>query len=159
MALPPLRDLEDWRDVKGGSPRTPSGGIPVREYQDQYSIPPSPANGNHVAVWKAAATGFAGLIVGLLMAWWSAFQKQGVTQRDMQDYVIAYYGTEKRVIAEHTSQQDTQLGVLQGNQQRNIERLSAHDSKLHDDERDIIDLQNKVKQFGDFVEELRKAKK
>jgi len=153
MALSPLRDLTPTYDAKGGNPRTPSGGIPVQEYQ-QFALP---INGN--GVWKAIATGMGGLVCGLLLAWFTAYQGKGITQKEVQDYVKEYDTTQLKYMIEHNSQQDLQIGNVQGIQQRNIERLNAHDVKFHDEDRDISDLQSKVKLFGDFVNEVGKAKK
>ena len=157
MALPSPRDLEPRYDVKGGSPRTPSGGIPVAEYQ-QYVNAPHP---NHVALWKALATGQAGLIIGLIVAYFTAFQNRGVTTKDMQDYDKEYslYAQQKEGLAQRNAAQDVSIGAVQAVQQSNVNKLNVHDGKFHDDERDIEDLKGKVKRFGDFIEEQWKAKK
>ncbi len=151
-------DLPPSKDPKGGSPRTPTAGIPVREYQEYVALP---QNGNHVGVWRMIAAGGWGLVGGLFLAWLTALQSKGVTQEKMQEYDKEYslYAQQKEGISERNQTQDEKLGTLQGIQQANIGRLGAHDAKLHDDERDIIELQNKVKDFGNFVDELRKAKK
>ncbi len=158
MALPPLRDLEDRRDVKGGSPRTPSGGVRVSEYQE-YVAPIM--NGNHVALWKMLASGGWGAAAGILIAYFTAMQSKGVTTKEMQDYDKEYslFAQQREGIASRNTAQDQQIGVLQGIQQSNIGRLNTHDTKFHDDERDIEDLKGKVKRFGDYIEESYKAKK
>ncbi len=159
MALPPLRDLEDWRDVKGGSPRTPPGGVRVADYQE-YAGPPN-MNGNHIALWKMLAAGGWSVAAAMVVAYFTALQNKGVTQKEMQEYDRDYslYAKEKDGLIQHNQNQDTTIGTLQGIQQSNIGKLFAHDTKFHDDERDIKELQDKTKQFGDFVDELRKAKK
>ncbi len=121
----------------------------------------APVNGNHVGVWRMIAAGGWGLVGGLFLAWLTAMQSKGVTQEKMQEYDKEYslYAQQKDGITLRNQTQDDKIGTLQGLQQANIAKLSAHDSKLHDEERDVIELQNKVKQFGDFVDELRKAKK
>ncbi len=151
-------DLEPSKDPKGGSPRTPTAGIPVREYQEYVAMPP---NGNHVGVWRMIAAGGWGLVGGLFLAWLTALQSKGVTQKEMQDYDKEYslFAQQKEGLSQRNQTQDDKIGTLQGLQQANIAKLGSHDAKLHDDERDITELQNKVKQFGDFVDELRKAKK
>ncbi len=162
--LPPavnkFLDLEPQKDPKGGSPRTPTAGIPVREYQE-YTAMVAPVNGNHVGVWRMIAAGGWGLVGGLFLAWLTAMQSKGVTQEKMQEYDKEYslYAQQKDGITLRNQTQDDKIGTLQGLQQANIAKLATHDGKLHDEERDIIELQNKVKQFGDFVDELRKAKK
>ncbi len=149
----PLRDLPAKYDVKGGSPRSPSQGIPVAEYQQYVE------NGN--GVWRAISTGLGGLVVGLLLAWFQAFQKAGVTHQELVEYEDKYspYMQQKDVLAQNNRIQDQEIGAVQAVQQRNVERLNVYDSKFHDDERDIVELQGKVKTFADFIEELRKAKK
>ncbi len=160
--LPPavnkFMDLEPEKDLKGGSPRTPTAGIAVREYQEYVSVQP---NGNHVGVWRMIAAGGWGLVGGLFLAWLTALQSKGVTQEKMQEYDKEYslYAQAKDGIALRNQAQDDKIGTLQGLQQANISKLGSHDSKLHDEDRDIIELQNKVKDFGNFVDELRKAKK
>ena len=156
MPLFPIRDLEVRNDVKGGSPRTPSGGVPVREYQD-YVV----ANGYGNGVWKTLAGAAGGLWIMSLVAWWTAFQQKGVTQKEMQDYDKEYslFAQQRDGLTQRNQIQDGQIGALQALQQANISRLNTYETKFHDDERDITELQNKVKQFGDFIDELRKAKK
>ncbi len=156
MPIPPLRDLEPRYDVKGGSPRTPSGGIPVAEYQG-YTM----ANGNHIALWRMLASGGWGLAAGILLAYFNAMQSKGVTEEKMQSYDKDYslYAQQREGISTRNAAQDQQIGILQGIQQSNIGRLNAHDTKFHDDERDIEDLKGKVKRFGDYIEESYKSKK
>jgi hypothetical protein len=153
--MPPFKDLVPQGDVKGGSPRSPSAGIPVAEYQQYVN-----ENG-HYGVWRALACGSAGLIVGMTLAWFTALQNKGVTHQELQDYEEKYspYIQQREIIASNNRIQDSQIGALQAIQQHNIEKLNSFEAKFHDDERDIIDLQHKVKEFGDFIEELRKAKK
>ena len=148
----PLRDLVPRGDVKGGSPRTPSGGIPVAEYQ-QYVM----GNGN--GVWRAIASGLAGMCLGLLAAWFTALQGKGVTQKDMQEYIIGYYATERRVIAEHTSQQDGYIGILQGKQEKLFDAVSEIKSNEKEHDRDIIEIKEKLKLAANYLEEQQKAKK
>ncbi len=156
MASPP-RDLEPRYDVKGGSPRTPSGGVRVAEYQDYIA----PMNGNHIALWKMLASGGWGVAAGVLLAYFNAVQSKGVTEKQMQDYDKDYslYAQAKEGIAIRNQTQDNQIGALQGIQKTNIDKLSQHDTKFHDDERDIEELKGKVKRFGDYIEESYKAKK
>ncbi len=157
MPLQPPRDLEPRYDVKGGSPRTPSGGVRVAEYQDYIA----PMNGNHIALWKMLASGGWGVAAGILIAYFTAMQSKGVTEKQMQDYDKDYslYAQAKEGIAIRNQTQDNQIGALQAIQNSNIAKLTLHDSKFHDDERDIEELKGKVKRFGDFIEETWKAKK
>ncbi len=156
--MPPLRDLQPRGDVKGGSPRTPSGGIPVAQYQEYV-------NTNGSDVWKQITTGLGGLLIGLFLAWWTALGKQGISQKELQEYEDKFspYVQERALLAEHNSLQDSQIGKLQGVQQQYDTRLNGHDTKLHDDERDFTEFKTATeknnKYWSDWVEEQRKAKK
>ncbi len=157
MVLDPPSDLEG-RDVKGGSPKTPIGGIPVQEFQ-QYS---TYTHGN--GVWKAIATGLGGIVMGLLLAWFTAYQSKGVTQKEMQEYVERFspYSQQKDVLSAQQATQDRQIGELQALSSRAFDRVTTLDSKLHDNDREIIELRNEVKTKMDIVATLleqQKAKK
>ncbi len=149
-------DLEPTKDPKGGSPRTPTAGIPVREYQE-FASPVA----NHSAVWRVIAASGWSLLLGVLLAWFTAYQGKGITFKDLQEYEDKYspYVQERSLLAEHNRLQDTNIGALQGVQQRNVERLNEFAAKFHDNDHDITDLQAKVKLFGDYVEGLRNPKK
>ncbi len=153
----PLRDLEPRGDVKGGSPRTPSVGIPVREYQEYVNTGSD--------VWKQITTGLGGLLIGLFLAWWTALGKQGISQKELQEYEDKFspYVQERALLAEHNASQDTQIGILQGVDRQNEKRLTEHDIKLHDDERDFTEFKTATeknnKYWSDWIEEQRKAKK
>ena len=155
MALGPPRDLEPRYDVKGGSPRTPSGGVPVREYQE-YAV----SNGNGNSVWKAIATGLGGLVVGLLVAWFSAFQKQGVTPDQLQSYVEKYYAQRQESTAQHLSALDTQLGVLQGKQEKEWDRITKNENEIDKCNLSMQALTTEVKtKMGTVADYLEKVKK
>ncbi len=150
-------DLEPRYDPKGGSPRTPTVGIPVQEYQQYAST-----NGN--GVWKAIATGLGGLVMGLLLAWFTAYQSKGVTQKEMQEYVEKYspYSVQKDVLNAQQATQDRQIGELQALSNRAFDRVTILDTKLHDSEREILEIRNEVKTKMDIVATLleqQKAKK
>ncbi len=153
---PPLRDLTPRGDVKGGSPRTPSAPIPVREYQEYVAT-----NGNEAVnkLLLASCTGLAGLFIGSMLAWWTALQGKGVTQKEMQDYIIQYFSTERRVIAEHTSQQDGYIGQLQGKQEKIVQDLAECKSAQKEHDRDITEIREKMKLAANYLEEQQKVKK
>ena len=153
MARSPLRDLEPYGDVKGGSPRTPPGGIPVSEYQS-YAMP---VNGN--GVWKAIATGLGGLVVGLLVAWFTAFSGKGVTQKELQEYVDRWSQSKEAIIAAQQSNQDRDIGVLQGKQERILDRVNGHDNKINELEHGQIEFKTKLDLVATYLEEERKGKK
>ena len=144
-----FRDISPIKDPKGGSPRSPGSGIPVREYQEYAN-----GNGNGNGVWKAIAMGQGGLLVGLLLAWFTAMQSKGVTQSQVEDYVDKHspYLLDKAVITEHNSAQDRQIGILEGKQDRMQDRFSKVDEKDVGYENDINDLKNKIKLLTDYIE-------
>lgn len=82
-----FRDLPPKKDPKGGSPKTPR---PTSLSQFQYEYPPTGEtpillNGN--GIWKAIATGLGGLLVGMTVAWFTALQYRGVSQRDIEEII------------------------------------------------------------------------
>jgi uncharacterized membrane-anchored protein YhcB (DUF1043 family) len=158
-----MRDLPPQKDPKGGSSKTPSGGIPVRDFQMGGDYPIIATNG--YGIWRAVATGLGGLVIGLLLAWFTAFTSKGVTQAEMQEYVTKYspYSMEKASINEHNQTQDGQIGELRGKQDRVFERLQNLESKLSNDERELSEFKenskNKFQDVANLLDEQRKAKK
>jgi len=149
----PLRDLAPRYDVKGGSPRTPSGGVPVREYEQYVS------NGNGNGVWKAIATGLGGLVVGLLLAWFTAYSGKGVTLKEMQEYVDKY----SPVLPKDQALQTAQIGELRGKQERIADRLNSLENNEKVDEREVTEFKTEQRKNNDlvatYIDEQRKAKK
>lgn len=131
----PFKDLPSWGDVKGGSPRTPISGVPISEYQAYV------ANGNGNGVWKAIATGLGGLVVGLLLAWFSAFQKQGVTEPRMQEYVDKYSPIMPKDIATLSGQ----IGELRAKNEESSRRLYKVESDVDKCDRELQSLTSDVK--------------
>ena len=155
--MAPLRDLTPRGDVKGGSPKTPFPPLSQADYQGYIM----PANGH--GVWKVLATGSFSLLLGFVVAWWTALQGRGVSQKDMQEYVERYspYSQQKDVIANHFTNQDTQIGVLQGKQDRNYERLNKNENEI--DKLNIsfksleMEVRSKMGTVADYLEQ-KKAK-
>ena len=149
----PLRDLAPRYDVKGGSPRTPSGGVPVREYEQYVS------NGNGNGVWKAIATGLGGLVIGLLLAWFTAYSGKGVTLKEMQEYVDKY----SPVLPKDQALQTAQIGELRGKQERIADRLNSLENNEKVDEREVTEFKTEQRKNNDlvatYIDEQRKAKK
>jgi len=149
----PLRDLAPRYDVKGGSPRTPSGGVPVREYEQYVS------NGNGNGVWKAIATGLGGLVIGLLLAWFTAYSGKGVTLKEMQEYVDKY----SPVLPKDQALQTAQIGELRGKQERIADRLSSLENNEKVDEKEVTEFKTEQRKNNDlvatYIDEQRKAKK
>ncbi len=158
MALDPPRDLPPRYDVRGGSPRTPTTGIPVRDYQDYVEV--NAGNG----VWKTLAGAAGGLWIMSLLAWWTAFQGKGISRFELQEYVDKYspYSQQKEVIAAHFANQDISLGELRGKSDKAYERLNKVENDTDKCEREILALSNEVKTKMDIVAtmlEQQKAKK
>jgi len=151
----PLRDLAPRYDVKGGSPRTPSGGVPVREYEQYVSN----GNGNGNGVWKAIATGLGGLVIGLLLAWFTAYSGKGVTLKEMQEYVDKY----SPVLPKDQALQTAQIGELRGKQERIADRLNSLENNEKVDEREVTEFKTEQRKNNDlvatYIDEQRKAKK
>jgi len=157
MPLPPPKDLEIRHDVKGGSPRTPSGGVKVAEYQEYVQTTNDVGYVNKLLL--AATTGLAGLFCGAMLAWWTAFQGKGISQREMQDYVTNYYTAERRAVVEHTSVQDEKLGILSGKTDKMSENQSEMKVNQKETERDISEIREKMKLTANYLEEQAKPKK
>ncbi len=131
----PPKDLTPYGDVMGGSPRTPLGGVPVSEYQ-QYVT-----NGNGNGVWKAIATGLGGLVVGLLLAWFTAFQNKGITAKDMQEYVDKYSPVMPRDLANQAGQ----IGELRAKGEESSRRLYKVENDVDKCDRELQTLTSDVK--------------
>lgn len=153
MASPP-RDLEPRYDVKGGSPRTPSGGVPVREYQD-YVV----TNGYGNGVWKTLAGSAGGLWIMSLLAWWTAFQSKGVTQKELQEYVDRWSQSKEAIVATQQANQDRDIGTLMGKGERIIDRMNVSEGKINELEHGQIEFKTKLDLVANYLEEERKAKK
>ncbi len=130
----PFKDLPPWGDVKGGSPRTPISGVPVSEYQQFVT-------NEHSGVWKAIATGLGGLVVGLLLAWFSAFQKQGITEVRMQEYVDKY----SPVMPKDLASQAGQIGELRAKNEEASRRLYKVENDVDKCDRELQSLTSDVK--------------
>ena len=150
-----LRDLVPRKDPKGGSPRTPSSGIPLRTVQ-QYSN----GNGNGT-IWKMATSILAGVNIGLVAAYFTALQSRGVNQREMQEYVDKFspYSQDKALLAEHNSNQDKEIGILSGHKDRIFDRLQMIESKHIEYEGKFSDLYKKMDTIANYLEEEKKVKR
>ena len=137
-----MRDLEPRFDPKGGSPKTPIP-IPVKDLQAYVETTGVDDSG----LWKAATTGACGLLIGMTVAWWTALQSKGMTQG------------EKEFIALQQSMQDEKIGQLMGHKDRIFDRLNTIEAKHIEFENSITDAKGKIRDFGNYVEEQRKAKR
>jgi hypothetical protein len=141
-----MRDLVPLHDPKGGSPRSPARGIPVKELV-HYT------NGNGT-VWKVWVSILCSLLVGMIIAWYTALQGKGVSPIEMQSYVEKYtpYSHDKELIALQQSSQDTKIGELMGKVDRIFDRLTKMDEKNLSYDRDILDDDHKIKLLTDYIE-------
>lgn len=149
MALKPLRDLEPRYDVRGGSPKTPVPPFSQAEYQ-QYSMPTT-EHGN--GVWKVLATGAVSLLLGFVVAWWTALQGRGVTPNELHEYVKEYspWVLQKGAIEKQISEQTQQIGEIRGRQDGVLQRLSKVEFQLNTDERDFTKLESETKKNNEIV--------
>ncbi len=156
----PLRDLEPRRNPKGGSPRTPTGGIPAREYQEYAQPLPTTVNGT--GLWKMLTTGVSGLFIGMTVAWFGALQSKGVTQKDLHDYVLEFGRAKDEVLAIQQSNQDRQIGALTGKQDQIMERLNKAENNIDKCENGVQkvtdDLKNKMGTVADYLESQKTKK-
>ena len=148
--MKPLRDLEPRCDPRGGSPKTPIP-IPVKDLQAYVETTGVDDSG----LWKAATTGACGLFIGMTAAWWTARDNRGVSQAEMASYV----SLATAIIAKDNSNQDRAIGELIGKQDRTFEILKGIGEKHVGYENSITEINSKIKFFGDYVEEQRKAKR
>ncbi len=110
-------------------------------------------------MWKAIATGLGGLVVGLLVALFGAYQNKGVTQRELQEYVDKY----SPVMPKDISAQISLLTEIKGNQQAMFNRLTTLETNERSDEKEVTEFKTETRKnnesWANFIEEQRKAKK
>ncbi len=120
----------------------------------------APMNGT--ALWKMLTTGIAGLFVGMSVAWFTALQNRGVTQKDLHDYVLEFARAKDEVLSIQQSNQDRQIGVLTGKQDQIMERLNKAESNIDKCESGVQkvtdDLKNKMGTVADYLESQKTKK-
>ena len=154
-------DLPPKNDPKGGSPRTPPRGIPVREYQTERE-PPAIVHVNGAAnTWRTIAGTLLGLLLGVGMAYVTAFRERGVTRIEMEQYMAERHTeVEKHVmdaIPKYIARQEMEEYVKAYSpwvfdKQFVIGRLSNQDQQLGA-------MQQKMDVVAKLLEELQKFKK
>ncbi len=147
--MTPLKDLPPRYDVKGGSPRTPSGGISVREVQE-YSQPMQ-----HDSTFKMLAGGAGGLWIMAMLAWWTAFQGRGITRDELRNEMKEY----KDSIMQHSAVMDSQIGELRGKQDGIIKDLNNVQYKQLTDERDFTEFKTDTKKTMGTVADWMEGQK
>ncbi len=149
MSLPPFRDLEPWDDVKGGSPRTPSGGVPVREVQE-YST-----HVNETGVFKMLAGAAGGLWIMTMLAWWTAFQGRGITREELRNEMKEYKDTISKDIATSTNS----IGRLEGEVGKITTDLQGIQYRQLTDEQNFTEFKAEQKQSNKLVADWMEAQK
>ena len=153
-----LHDLPPKYDPKGGSPRTPPGGVRLADYQE-YASPILPhQNGT---IWKVAASGFAGLFVSMTIAWWTAKGDKGITRAEMEDYVVKYspYTQDQKLLTEHNQAQDEKLGILRGQVDRIFTLINTNTEDHIKYDNKFTDLYKKTDTIAIYLEEEKKGKR
>ncbi len=152
MAIRPLKDLPPRYDVKGGSPRTPVPPISATEYQ-QYTVETHP-NG----IFKMLAGAAGGLWIMAMLAWWTAFQGRGITRDELRNEMKEY----KDSIARDVSATNSEVGKLQGKQEKMEKDLSKVEYQQMTDERDFTEFKTETKSkmgtVADYLESQKTKK-
>jgi len=150
-----LQDLVPRKDPKGGSPRTPSAGIPMATYQ-QYTN----GNGNG-SIWKVWTALLAGMLVSMTVAYFTALRGQGVSRAEMQEYVDKYspYNHDKEVLALQQATQDKEIGSLSGHKDRIYDLIKMLQDKHIGYDRDLQDHEHKIKLIADYIEAEKTPKR
>ncbi len=160
-----LKDLTPLGDIKGGEPsgdttrrmRPPTPRpMPVSEYQETMIVPRNGISGT--AGWMVAIA-LGGLLCGCIIAYFTALQAKGITQSQMEEYVEKRLKFDKEFIAGQNQAQDISIGEIRGIQKEVLNRLSLHDTRLHDDEKDLNEMRTKMDIVANFLEETKKPKK
>jgi len=149
-----LRDLVPRKDPKGGSPRTPTTPIPLSAYQ-QYV-----GNGNgNGTVWKVWTALLSGMLVSMTVAYFTALRGQGVSQKDMQEYVDRAFAHDRELISLQNSTQDEKIGSLMGHKDRLFDLINKINEKDSGYDRDIQDQDRKIKLITDYMEAEKNPKR
>ena len=97
----------------------------------------------------------------MTVAWFTATQNKGVTQKDMQDYVDRFspYSHDKEIIALQQASQDEKIGALNGFKDRLFDRIKTIEEDRIIEKRDVADHDNKIKLLTNYIEAERVPKK
>jgi len=158
-----LQDLPPRHDPKGGSPRTPPGGIRVGDLAQYPPDTPLPTVIHHAngTIWKVWVSILATALVGITVAYFTALRSQGVSRNELEEYVNKFspYSHDKEVIALQQQSQDKAIGSLDGLKDRIFDRLNKVEIKDSEQDRDIADHDKKIKTLADYLEEEKKVKR
>ena len=97
----------------------------------------------------------------MVVAWFTALQNKGVSQRDMQEYVDKFspYSHDKEALTLQQSSQDQKIGELAAFKDRIFDRLTKADKDISENTRDISDHDKKIKLLTDYIEAQKFPKK
>jgi len=111
-----------------------------------------------VNLWRSIATGLGGMVMGLMIAWFTAWQNKGVSSKEMTEYVRDYgpYVFDKPTLVEHNRQQDEKIGILIGGDERIQARLNALENYNVIDIKEKQDLETKLTVITHLLEEQQK---
>src|SRR4029077_2305586 len=110
--MQPFRDLEPRYDPRGGSPKTPIP-IPVKNLEGYIET-----KNDNEGVWKVIACSAITALIGMTVAYFTALRGQGVSQKDMQEYVDKDIAHDREVIATQNQSRDEKIGSLNGHKDR-----------------------------------------
>ena len=150
-----FRDLPPQKDPKGGSPRTPPGGIAVHEFD---MPPPSVVHHNGSGIWKMATSFLSGIVLGLSAAWFTALQARGVTQKEMQEYDAVYslYARDRQVLFERNNEQDRLIGGQASEIKKNGEAIRDLQYEMKNSSADRTSIHTKLDQVADMLQGPKK---
>jgi len=149
-----FRDLPPQKDPKGGSPKTPPGGISLRDYQDLQPVEHSMLHLNGSGIWKMATSFTSGLVIGLLCAWFTALQSKGVSQKEMQDYDATYslYARDRQLLIDRNAEQDRLIGGANAGVKENSNSIKDIQYELKTSQSDRSSIHSKLDQVADLLQ-------
>lgn len=152
-----VRDLPPRKDPKGGSPRTPAGGIPVRQVeqydQGPYDVLPVKSNGD--GVWRSLFLASLGVIIGLTTAYVTALRDRGMSQNEVLSYIRQSQLDQEKTFLTRNAMEDyvkeytKEYSPWSFDKQTIVNRLAAQDEK-------IGELRTKIELAGKYLEQQQK---
>lgn len=129
-----LPDLPPQKDPKGGSPKTPLPTSLSKMLKDLQQSEPTDyiVTTNTNGIWRAIATGLGGLLLGMTVAWFTAFQSRGVSQKEMEEYVRQNQVDQERHILTRSEMQEfvRDASPWAFDKQAIVNRLAGHDQQI-----------------------------
>ena len=136
----------------------PPPSYSISESFPQLNFPDEVDESHMVNLWRSIATGLGGMVMGLMIAWFTAWQNKGVSSKEMTEYVRDYgpYVFDKPTLVEHNRQQDEKIGILIGGDERIQARLNALENYNVIDIKEKQDLETKLTVITHLLEEQQK---